>query len=94
MEPDILIGGEEPVQFRTDEANDVAQHGNEDQTSIESEDETSAARGPHRPLETIETGKPGIGCLFSDVRSESEADDRYLRTCVYQPYAKKKRCKP
>ena len=43
MEPDILIGREEPGQGRTDEAKDVAQHRDEDQTSIESEDKTGAA---------------------------------------------------
>ena len=30
MEPDVLIGREEPVQFRADEANNVAQHRDKD----------------------------------------------------------------
>jgi hypothetical protein len=93
MEPDILVGREEPVQFRTNEANDVAQHRNEDQASVESENKTGATRSPDRPLEGVETGKPGIGELLS-VSFGGRGDGDHLRTCVYQPYPKKKKCKP
>ena len=94
MEPNVLIGREEPAQFRTDEAKHVAQHREEDQATIESENETGATRGPDRPLEGVETSKPGIGCLFAFVRAGWVDYVGNLRTCVYQPYAKKKRCKP
>lgn len=46
MEPNVLIGREEPAQFRTDEAKNVAQHREKDQATIESENETGATRGP------------------------------------------------
>ena len=46
MEPDVLVGREEPVQFRTNETNNVAQHRNEDQASVESENKTGATRSP------------------------------------------------
>lgn len=94
VEPDVLIGREEPTQFRTDEANNVAQHRDENQASIESKNETGTAGGPDRPLKGVETSKPSIGCLFSIVRSERVNDGRNPHTCEYQPYAKKKRCKP
>ena len=74
MEPDVLIGREEPSQFRADEAKNVAQHRDEDQASIESQDKTGATRSPDRPLEGVETGKPGIGCLFFIVGSERVDD--------------------
>ena len=64
VEPDVLIGREEPAEFRADEANNVAQHGDEDQASIESENKTGTTRRPDRPLEGVETGKPSIGVLF------------------------------
>jgi hypothetical protein len=58
MKPDILIGREKPCQLGADDANDVAQHGNEDQTTIEGEDEASTTRGPDRQSEGIEGSKP------------------------------------
>ena len=64
VEPDVLIGREEPVQFRADETKNVAQHGKENQASVESENKAGATRSPDGPLETVETSKPGIGSLF------------------------------
>ena len=63
VEPDVLIGREEPAQFRADEANNVAQHRNEDQASVESENKTGATRSPDGPLEAVETSEPSIGIL-------------------------------
>lgn len=71
MEPNVLIGRHEPAQFRTDEANNVAQHREQNQTPVESENETGTTRGPDCPLEGVETGKPGIGFLRSLVRMTS-----------------------
>jgi len=72
MEPDVLIGREEPTQFRTDEANDVAQHRDEDQAPIEGEGKTGATRSPDRPLKGVEAGKSGIGCLRVPTICEEE----------------------
>ena len=46
VEPDVLIGREEPAQFWADEANNIAQHGEEDQAPIEGENETGTTRSP------------------------------------------------
>ena len=64
VEPNVLIGREEPAEFRADEANNVAQHRDEDQASIESENETGTTRRPDRPFEGVEASKPSIGVLF------------------------------
>jgi hypothetical protein len=57
MEPNILVGREEPCQLWSDDANDVAEHWDEDQATIESEDETGPTGGPDGPLEGVESGK-------------------------------------
>ena len=64
VEPDVLIGREEPAQFRADEANNVAQHRDQDQSSVESENKTGATRSPDGPLEGVETSETSIGILF------------------------------
>jgi len=58
VEPDILIGGEEPSQVRTNNPNDVAKHWKEDKTTIVCEDKTSPTRSPNRPCKTIECSQP------------------------------------
>ncbi len=63
MEPDILISGEEPSQARSDDTNDVTEHREEDQATVESQDETSAAGYPNGPFEGVKSGQPCIGCL-------------------------------
>jgi hypothetical protein len=44
VEPDILIGGEEPSQVGTNKSNDVAKHREENEATVVGENETSAAR--------------------------------------------------
>ena len=57
MEPDILVCGEEPLKLGSDDADDVAQHGDEDHEAVVGENETCAARRPYGPLERVETGE-------------------------------------
>ena len=64
VEPDVLVGREEPAQFRADEAKNVAQHGEKNQATIESENKTGATGSPDGPLERVEAGKPSVGGLL------------------------------
>ena len=82
MEPDVLIGREEPAQFRADKANNVAQHRNKDQASIESENETGATGSPDGPLEGIETCKPSVGGLLLMSFEEETMVNIYALGCT------------
>lgn len=66
MEPDVLIGWEEPSQLRSDDTDDIAQHRDENQAPVESEGETGTTRRPHRESETIESVESNIGVLKAD----------------------------
>lgn len=46
MEPNVFVGGEQPGQLGTDEADNVSQHGDEDEEAIDREYETSTTRDP------------------------------------------------
>jgi len=63
MEPNVFISRECPSKPGTDDADDVAQHGKEDETSIVCKDEAGSTRDPYRPSQGIECGKLGIGSL-------------------------------
>jgi len=58
VEPDVLVGGEEPCYFGTDDLDDVAEHGNKDETTVKGEDQAGTPRRPHGVLEPIQ------GCKF------------------------------
>ena len=47
VEPDVLVGRECPSKLGTNDANDVAQHRQENKAAIISQDEPSTTRGPH-----------------------------------------------
>jgi hypothetical protein len=55
MEPDVFIGGEQPSEFGTNDADDVAEHWKENETTVVSENKTSPTRRPDREFETIES---------------------------------------
>lgn len=55
VEPDILIGGEEPSEFGADETDDVAQHGHQDESSVEGENKTSPSRCPDGPCQSVKS---------------------------------------
>ena len=46
VEPDVLIGRQQPPQFWTEETKDIAQHRNEDQPSVESENKAGTTGDP------------------------------------------------
>lgn len=43
MKPDILVRREKPCQFGTKDTDNVAKHGNKNETAIIGQDETSAS---------------------------------------------------
>ena len=55
MEPNVLICREKPGEPWSDDTNDVSQHGNEDESSVQGKNKTCTAGGPDRPCEGIQT---------------------------------------
>ena len=80
MEPDVLVGRESPGQFRPDNPDDVPQHGNEDETTIEGKDQSSASRAPDGPLEGVETGELSVCRLAVFIRVGDERARAAART--------------
>jgi hypothetical protein len=66
MEPDVLVRRERPGQLGADEADDVAEHRDEDHAAVQGEDETGTTGRPHGPLEGVQTSEFGVGCLSAD----------------------------
>jgi hypothetical protein len=64
VEPDVLIGGEEPGEPWSEYANEVPQHWEEDEAAIESEDEPRTSRGPNGILQGVEARKYGVDFLW------------------------------
>ena len=65
VEPDVLVGGEEPGNAGADNTDNVAQHRDENQATIECKDQTSAPRRPYRPSERVQSRELSVGCLPS-----------------------------
>lgn len=63
MEPDVFVGGEEPSHMRPDETDDVPQHGDEDEGSIDGENQASTTGNPYGEEKGVETGELGVGIL-------------------------------
>lgn len=55
MEPNIFIGREQPSELGANDADDVAQHWEENKTTIECKDKTGATRNPDGEFEGIKT---------------------------------------
>ena len=90
VEPDVLVGGEEPGDAGANDTNDVAQHGDEDQATIEGKDETGTAGRPDGPGEAVESGQLLVGSLrgcATRMRRGTEEDmgRKEKRTWEYQP---------
>lgn len=85
MEPDVLICGEEPCEFRADNTNDIAEHGDQEQSSIKREGETSTTRGPDRPCQSIEGSQLRVSDLQIPTQSEKGALDTVEDDIEYKP---------
>ena len=57
MEPDVLVRGEKPSEARTDDTDDIAKHGEEDEASVVGKDQACTTGAPHGELEAIEGGE-------------------------------------
>jgi hypothetical protein len=82
MEPDVLISWEEPSKLGANEANDVAEHGDEDETAIECQYETGTTGRPHGPGQGVQARKLFIGGLLKEksiTSSWSIDHELYLR---------------
>ena len=66
VEPDIFIGGKQPSKLGSDNTDNIAQHGDEDQTTIESKYKTSATRCPNGKFQGVETSQLDVGCLLEN----------------------------
>lgn len=65
MEPDVLVGREKPGELGPNEANDVTEHGNENETAIIGEDEACTARYPDREFESVQSTELLVGFLVA-----------------------------
>lgn len=63
VEPDVLVGGEKPCDFRTDDLDDIAQHGDENETSVKCEHQTGTAGSPDGVLEPVQGGQFSVDRL-------------------------------
>ena len=63
VEPNVLVGGEEPRDAGTDDPDDVPQHGDEDEATVEGENEAGTTRRPDRPCQTVEGRELLVGRL-------------------------------
>lgn len=63
VEPDVFVRGEKPGQFWANDSNDIAKHRDQNQATVEREDETSTARSPYGPFETVERSQLGVYSL-------------------------------
>ena len=63
MEPYVLVGWKEPCQFRTDDTNNVTEHGQEDETTVEGQDKTGTARRPDGPSKAIQRSQLLVSLL-------------------------------
>ena len=55
VEPDVLVGRESPGETGADDTDDVPQHGDEDQATIECENKTCTSRRPHGPRQCVQS---------------------------------------
>lgn len=63
VEPDVLVGREQPLNLGSDDTNDIPKHGKENKTSVEGKNETCTTGGPYGPRQSIESSKLRVGCL-------------------------------
>src|ERR1700733_10850215 len=70
VEPDVLVGREQPSKLGSNDTDYVSQHGDEDHPSVKSKYETRSTGTPYRELETIEGSQLLIGCLHRIQMSE------------------------
>lgn len=70
MEPDILVGREQPGEFRPDNTDNVTKHREQNQSSIESKHETRSTGAPNGELEAVESSQFCVGFL------QAESDQR------------------
>ena len=76
MEPNVFIGGEEPGELGTDDTDDVAQHGQQNEAAVEGKDETSATGCPHRPFEGVQTSETSVSDLLASENGGNIEDGR------------------
>lgn len=55
MEPDVFIRREQPCQLGTNDADDIAEHGEEEKAAIEGEDQACTTGTPDGPGKTIQS---------------------------------------
>jgi hypothetical protein len=65
VEPEVLIGGEEPREPGAKDANDIAEHRDQDKATIKREDEASTPRCPDGKLEGVQGRQPCVHVLMA-----------------------------
>jgi hypothetical protein len=60
MEPDVLVSREQPSHMWSNDTDDVPQHGDKDEPSVQRQDKTGTTRRPYGEVERIETLETSI----------------------------------
>jgi hypothetical protein len=68
MEPDVFIGREQPGELGTNDTDDIAEHWEEDETSVVGENKTGTTGCPNRVLEAIQSDEFLVCCLMKKNR--------------------------
>lgn len=63
MEPNVLVGGEQPSHLWTNDTEDIPQHGDQNEESINGEYKTCTTGYPDGEMKSIKTFETGIGVL-------------------------------
>lgn len=77
VEPDVLVGREQPSKLGSNDTDYVSQHGDEDHPSVKSKYKSRSTGTPYRELETIEGSQLLIGCLHRIQMSEGGTKRKY-----------------
>jgi len=68
MEPDVLVSREQPSHMWSNDTDDVSQHWDQDEPSIQRQNKTSTTRHPYGEVERIETLKTSVRNLENGSR--------------------------
>lgn len=70
VEPDIFVRREEPGELGSNDAQNVAQHREQDESTVQCQYQSSPTGDPNGPLESVEPGKLDIGGLENELEEE------------------------
>lgn len=76
MEPNVLVGGEKPGHARANNTDNVPQHRDEDEASIEGKNEPSSSGRPYRPCQPVQGSQLLVSGLGRDLSAAGRRKKR------------------